>query len=369
MPIHYISRGNSEKFRGRSVLLRVDLNVEPAPGRITFRLASVMPTIRFLLAHGARVVILSHRGRPRGYSRKLSMRPFVPILQKELRQNIGFITTFNLPNKGRVFLVENLRFWHGEEKNDANFAKKLARLGDFYVNDAFAVSHRKNASVVAITKYLPSYAGLLFEREVKNLGGILKYTTNPFVIILGGSKASDKIGMMKYFWNKADYFLLGGGPANTFFAAKGLPIGDSLIDRGSISQVLRLIRKEIEPRKIVLPVDVKIKDRKILDIGDGTTRKYSILIRKARTIIWNGPMGQFEKRGFGEGTAAIWKAILRNSKAKIIVGGGETTASSDLISNFSSLISRKKNLFLSTGGGAMLEFLSGKKLPGIEVLK
>ncbi|KKU98598.1 MAG: Phosphoglycerate kinase [Candidatus Jorgensenbacteria bacterium GW2011_GWC1_48_8] len=370
MSVFYLSKTDLKKMRGKTALVRVDLNIEPGAEKNSFRLEAILPTIRFLLARGAKVVILSHRGRPRGRDKNLSLRPFAPILQKELKQRVEFMTVLPrmiAPQRGKVFLLGNLRFWKGEEKNDVGFARRLAALGDFYMNDAFAVPHRKNASVVAITRFLPSYAGLLLEKEIKNLGGILKYTTHPFTIILGGGKTSDKLGVMNYFWNKADNLLLGGAPANTVFVAQKLPVGNSLIDRGSTSQILKLIRKEVEPRKIVLPLDVKIADKKILDIGPQTVEKYSKIISKSRTVIWNGPPGLFEKKGFEKGTIGIWRAILRNRKAKIIVGGGETTASFSLIHNSKFMI--PKNIFLSTGGGAMLKFLSGRKLPGIEALK
>lgn len=356
-------------MEGRTCLLRVDLNVEPGQERNTNRLEAIIPTIRWLLKKGKRVVILSHRGRPRRFDRRLTLRPFAPLLQKKLGQEVVFVPNFNSLKtinyklKTRIFLLENLRFWPGEEKNDPAFARKLAALGDFYVNDAFAVSHRKNASIVAITKYLPSYSGLRLKEEVGKLGGLLKYTTRPFTVIIGGAKISDKIGVIENFWRKADYFLFGGGPANTFFAAKGLPVGDSLADKNAKF----LISNYLNSEKIILPVDVKIHNRQILDIGESTIRSNSAIIRKSRTIIWNGPMGLFEKKGFEKGTVGIWKAILANRKARIVVGGGETVASLRLLGT--RRLGVRENIFISTGGGAMLEYLSGKKLPGLEVLK
>jgi phosphoglycerate kinase len=310
------------------------------------------------------VVILSHRGRPTK-NKKLSLKPFVPILQKKLNVKVKFVTDLEISEDGDVLLLENLRFWPGEEKNDASFARRLAKLGDFYVNDAFAVSHRKDASVCAITRYLPSYGGLLLEREVKNLSAIINYSTRPFVVVIGGAKIRDKLGVIKYLWNKADYFLLGSGPAATFFAAQGLPVGQSLVDRNSIPK----IKKFVGSKKLVLPLDVRVKNSQILDIGEKTAERYSEIISKARTIVWNGPVGMFEKKEFSEGTKTIWKAVLNNRKARIVAGGGETLASLGLITDNLRLITRNKNLFLSTGGGAMLEYLSGKKLPGIESLK
>jgi len=364
MSVFYLSKTDLKKMRGKTALVRVDLNIEPGAEKNSFRLEAILPTVRLLLSRGAKVVILSHRGRPRRYDRNLSLRPFASILERKLRQKVGFLKDFNFfPESGKIFLMENLRFWKGEERNDPAFAQKLARLGDFYVNDAFAVSHRKNASVHAITRYLPSYAGLLLEKELKSLSGAMRNYRRPFTVILGGAKAEDKLGVINYFWHKADKFLFGGGPANTFFSAQGLPVGNSVFSKETIPK----IKKYLNSPKIVLPVDLKVADKKILDIGSRTVEKYGKIISKSKTIIWNGPPGLFEKRGFEEGTIGIWRAILKNKKAKIIVGGGETTASLSLIPHSKFLI--PKNVFLSTGGGAMLEYLSGKKLPGISALE
>ncbi len=372
--IRFLDSKVLKKFRNKTCLLRIDLNIELGEEKNSFRLHSVIPTIKLLLRHKIKVVILSHRGRPRRYDKKLSLRPFTSILKKKLRQNISF--TKVLPQKivsSEVTLMENLRFWRGEENNDLSFGYRLARLGDFYINDAFAVSHRKNASVVAITRYLPSYGGPLLEKEIKNLSSIMKNPKKPFVIIIGGAKIKDKLGVIKYFWSpkhrRADYFLLGGGPANTFFAAQGMPVGNSLVDKDSISQILTLIPNKVKPPRIVLPVDVKIKDKKILDIGPRTVLWYRTIIKKCRTIIWNGPMGFFEKEEFAEGTKGVWRAVLTNRKARIVVGGGETVASLRKFEIRNSEFKIGRNVFISTGGGAMLEYLAGKKLPGIKALE
>lgn len=367
--MRYLSSQNLKKFEEKICLLRVDLNVEPGAPLDSYRLEAVLPTIRLLLKSGIKVVVLSHRGRPHSIDKKLSLKPFAPVLSKKIKKSVIFINNFNFGkikkqienSRQQVFLLENLRFLPGEEKNDAKLAKKLASLGDFYVNDAFAVSHRQDASVVAITKYLPSSAGLLLEREIEHLSRVMKNLRHPVALIIGGAKISDKIGVIKHFWNKADYLLLGGGPANTFFAAQGLPVGDSLVDR--TSDVLNDVHNI--KSKIVLPSDVKIKNKQILDIGERTIGEYSKIIKKSRTVIWNGPMGLFEKRGFEKGTLGMWKAILANKRAQIVVGGGETLASLSLLKTHYSL---PKNVFLSTGGGAMLAYLAGKKLPGIESL-
>lgn len=368
-------------MEGKICLLRVDLNIEPGQEKNTNRLDAIIPTIQWLLKKGNKVVLLSHRGRPNPVSKiknqksKLTLKPFAPLIANKIGAPVIFIKNFGkIPEQGKVFLFENLRFWPGEKKNDPAFAKKLAGLGDFYINDAFAVCHRKNASIVAITKYLPSFAGPLLKKEIKNLNQMMKNYRHPMSIIIGGAKISDKIGIIKYFWRRADYFLLGGGPANTFFAARGLPVGDSLVDRSMLGSSASPILSRFNAGrsgfpKLILPVDVKISDRKILDIGEQTVKQYAGIIKKSRTIIWNGPMGLYERRGFEKGTIGIWKAILANRKAQIVVGGGETIASLKQIPNYKFQIKRRKNIFLSTGGGAMLEYLSGKKLPGIEIFK
>lgn len=364
-----LSKLNLKKYRGKTCLLRIDLNIEPGSELDSFRVAAVIPTVRLLLKSGVKVVLLSHRGRPRGAERKLSLKEFVPILQKRLKEEVRFIPHFRFASIKKelgnweegVFLLENLRFLAGEEKNDKGLAKKLAGLGDIYVNDAFAVSHRANASVVAITKYLPSYAGLVLEREVKNLGVALSRRTRPCTLIIGGAKVSDKIGVLGTLGKRADHILLGGGPANTFFAAQGLPVGNSLMDAQSIP----FARQYRENPAFVLPCDVRIHDRRILDIGAHTIEEWRHIIKKSRTIVWAGPPGLYTEKGFAEGTKAVWRAVLKNSSAFSVVGGGETTASLTLLNG----VSVPRNVFVSTGGGAMLDFLSGKKLPGIEALK
>ncbi|PIR07179.1 phosphoglycerate kinase [Candidatus Jorgensenbacteria bacterium CG_4_10_14_0_8_um_filter_39_13] len=401
----YLSNINLRKLSGKTCLLRVDLNIEPGEEKNAYRVDVVLPTIKLLLKNKIKVVILSHRGRPvlkstqllkglksdwdfNKINRRLSLKSFVPLLTRKLGISLCFIPyehswlldpkKFISQRKERLFLFENLRFYRGEETNDWRLAKFLANWGDFYINDAFAVSHRNNASLTAITKYLPSYAGLLMEKEIRNLDKVMKNYKRPFTIILGGAKISDKIGVIKYFWNKADYFLIGGGPANTFFAAQGLPVGDSLINRSMLESPTSKILSSFNVRKsdfpkLILPVDVKIGDNKILDIGERTIEEYNKIIKKSKTIIWNGPMGMFEKKGFAKGTKKITQAICqladKNKKAQIVIGGGETTAAFQAARG---VIPRQvcvgPRLFISTGGGAMLEYLSGKKLPGITSL-
>ncbi len=388
MNVRCLSKVSQKEIRGRVFLVRVDLNIEAGEEKNAYRIKATLPTLRYLLEHHAKIVLMSHRNRPhfsaaeirnpnleiRKKMRAFSLRPFAGILSKKLGTGVKFVPHFDFEKieiqikeakPKSIFLLENLRFIAGEEKNDSKLAAQLASLGDVFVNDAFAVSHRADASIAAITKCIPSYAGLLLEEEIINLDRAMKEYGHPLTIILGGAKISDKVGVMKYFWNKADHFLVGGGPANTFFAVQGIPMGKSLVD----TNAMPLIRKYVGKKKVVLPCDVESDKGIILDIGPETVKYFSEIITNSNTIIWNGPPGFFEKKGFESGTKEIWKAIFKNKRAHIVVGGGETVTSGKLISNFKFQISNSRNVFLSTGGGAMLDYLSGKKLPGIEALR
>ncbi|MDP3053006.1 MAG: phosphoglycerate kinase [bacterium] len=382
----YLGQLKPNQLKNKTCLLRVDLNIE-SPGKDAFRLQAILPTIKFLIKNGVKVVILSHRGRPlkatneKRQATSYSLKSFAKILSRLIKKPVHFIDFkkgFNVSEisdtitRDSILLLENLRFLPEEEKNDKDFAKALASLGDIFINDAFAVSHRKNASVEAITHFLPSYAGLLLEKEIENLDAVMKKFKKPLVIILGGAKVSDKIGLINNFLKKADYFLIGGAMANTFFALQGLPVGDSFYEKIRIDGK---ITREIT-RKIILPIDAVLYKRKILDIGRETAKKYNEIIQKAETIIWNGPMGMFEDKKFAKGTEEIAAAVFKNKKAKIVIGGGETIASLKISPYEGSLEGRKNqkskiksNVFFSTGGGAMLEYLAGEKLPGIEALK
>ena len=413
----YLSSLKNKNLPNKICLLRVDLNLASAELHrtnaelrrkkfrvsqrevsVNLRLTGVLPTIKFLIGRGAKVVILSHRGRPTKVQsskfkvQSYTLKPFTATLSKLLKKPVKFIdlkkdfkavkTIIKKAPKSSVFLLENLRFSPGEDKNDKKFAKKLASLGDFYVNDAFSVNHRKNASVVAMTKFLPAYAGLLLEKEIKNLSMAVKNPKHPLVVILGGAKISDKIGVIKNFLKRADYFLIGGGVANTFFAAQGLPIYNSLYEK----EMVLTARQLLKLKKIILPIDsaISVKGRKkeILDIGPRTIEKYNQIIKKAKTIIWNGPMGYFENPKFAKGSKAVTQAILK-SHAFAIIGGGETTSlfgsAQRYAENYVELrrkkfrvgpreVSVSPRMFISTGGGAMLQYLAGKKLPGIAAL-
>lgn len=354
-------------------VLRVDLNVEDAHD--SWRREATIPTLRWLLARGCRVLMVSHKGRPLATDTaqsarrnpSISLRGNIRPLERALGNSVGFIDHFNFgeirgtlrhaPPK-HVYLLENIRLLRGEETNDARLAKTLASLGDFYVNDAFAAAHRAHASVVGITKYTPSYAGLLMEKECAALSKVMKKPAHPFVVIIGGVKAEDKMPVIRHFLRKADAFLLGGSVANTILDASGTDIGNSAADPRFRALGSRLARN----KKVEVLRDWLWDDNKILDIGPQTIEDFIGHVARAKTVLWNGPLGLVEDTRYANGSIAVAKAIAK-SGAFSVVGGGETT---QLIR---SLGLQKKISFLSTGGGAMLEFLAGKKLPGVEALK
>lgn len=352
-------------IHGLTCLLRTDFNVESL--RETFRLESTLPTVRWLSERLTKVVILSHRGRPEKPNQEESLRLVVPFLKRHLNMPAVFFKKFNLSEikrkiaairKPAVFLLENLRFEKGEGADDPVFAKQLASLGDFFINEAFAVSHRRNASVSTLPKLLPAYAGFRLAEEIENLSRVMRKPKKPLVVILGGAKVFDKAGVIKHFIRRANAFLIGGITANTFLKAKGMDIGNSRYEPKMVPTAGRLLASP----KIFLPSDFRSDRGKILDIGPLSIKKFKSAIKAARTIIWSGPMGFFEDPKFRAGTEMLLQAVA-DSGAFSVVGGGETTQliyERGLASRFS---------FVSTGGGAMLEFLAGKKLPGIEVLK
>lgn len=372
--IGYLSAENGKKLRNKVVLLRLDFNTES-----DWRMKAALPTLRFLAAHAKAVVVLSHKGRPvvvktyeiagkpEGIDKKLSLKRDAAQLGRLVNKKIVFISHFDFSKikfqvakakRGSIFVLENLRFLPGEAKNDKKLAKKLAGLGDIYVNDAFAVSHRKNASVVAVTKFLPSYAGFGLQSEIENLGKVMSHAKKPLVVIAGGAKISDKLGLLNKFKHEASAFLMGGALANTLLALRGVGVGKSLIEKNLPKSAKDLLKY----RHLILPVDFREADKKLLDIGPRTVDIFSRCINMARTIVWNGPMGMCEKKGFEKGTKAVAEAIAANSRCFSVVGGGET------VTALKKLKLDTKMGFISTGGGAMLEYLSGKKLPGIEAL-
>jgi phosphoglycerate kinase len=375
--MHYLSKTDPFKLRG-IVLLRLDFNTED-----DWRMRAVLPTIALLLKTSDKIVIASHRGRPAPvaaarlktggpgvFDRKFSLRKNAAALGRFLGQKVIFIPNFDFVEikkkisrapRGTVFLLENLRFDPGEEKNDPGFAKKLASLADCYVNDAFAVSHRANASVAAITRLLPGYGGLELENEISSLSRVMKHPAQPLVFIVGGAKAADKLEVLRYFRKKTGSFLLGGGPANTILALRGMNVKKSVRDADPSS--LRTLAAFAKLKSVVVPFDFRWHGDYIWDLGPKTERAFAAKIAAARTILWSGPLGMIERPAFAQGSIAVAKAIIRNRRAFSLSGGGET------VMFLKKYKFDRKFSFISTGGGAMIDFLAGKKLPGIESLK
>ena len=376
--------------RSKYVLLRDDFNVQIVDGKITdtFRIDASMPTIKYLIDNGARVVICSHLGRPKGkFVPELSLRPIaeymnVPFIDDCLKKD--FLLDMA---DGDVVLLENLRFYIGEEENDDAFAKKLASGYDIYVNDAFAVSHRSAASIVGVTKYLPSYAGLLLEKEITNLTNLLNNPVHPLIAYIGGGKVSTKIDVLKKILKIADKMVIGGAMGTTFNYALGLPVGDSLCEKDMVGTVNEIIKLSVENDcKLFLPLDKgvakefdknavrenrdadKIKDDDIImDDGNKTIVRNIDLLNTAKTVIWNGPFGvtEFGER-WGQSSFDFARALAKYTKEgnlESIVGGGDTVAVLDACGVLDDIS------YVSTGGGAFLEFIEGKTLPGIKVLE
>ncbi|MBI1838955.1 MAG: phosphoglycerate kinase [Candidatus Colwellbacteria bacterium] len=348
-------------------LLRTNLDIEDKKPQNSLRLRSAASTIKLLSKKNNKLVILSHFGRPVGNDPDFSLKRFKKSLEGKIKKRIVFIPGHNFSNikriilkapLGTLFLLENLRFLKGETKNDYKLSKSLADLGNRYVNDDFATSHRSNASNVGITKFLPSVPGPTIKNEIRNLKQILENPRKPLVLILGGIKMADKIGVIDNLLSKTDYVLLGGGSANTVLKARGVNVGKSAFDAKVVKSIGRLCKN----KKIITPIDFKKSGGKILDMGHKTLAGYTAIIKSARTVIWGGPLGQFENREFSSGSYGVARAIAK-SRAFSIVGGGETV---EIITH---LGLEKKISFLSTGGGAMLDYLAGLKLPALVALK
>ncbi len=380
--------------KGKKIFVRVDFNVPMDENQnITndTRIRATLPTINYLLDNGAAVILACHVGRPtEAREPKFSTKPIVARLAELLGKEVKWAADCVGPvaekaaaalKCGEVLLLENLRYHKEEKKNDPAFAKQLAALADIAVDDAFGVSHRAHASNAGITQYLETVAGFLMEKEIKFIGHTLEAPQRPFVAIIGGAKVSDKIGVISNMIDKVDTIIIGGGMAHTFDAAKGLPIGNSLCEKDKFELALELLKKaEAKGVKVVLPADVVVADKfaadanhkvvdvdkvedgwEALDSGPKTSALYTEALQGAKTVIWNGPMGVFEFDAFAKGTEAVAKAVAKATEegAVSIVGGGDSIAAlkktglSDKISH------------ISTGGGATLEFLEGKTLPGI----
>jgi 3-phosphoglycerate kinase len=353
-------------FEGKIALVRASLNVEDIKNSL--RLESSLDTLRFLRKGGAKIIIIGHRGRPHGHhSKDFTLLHLMPFFKRNLSRSIHFFGDFSPRSirkkvaesrNGSVFLLENLRFNVGEEKNDKTFAHQLAGLGDFYVNDNFPNCHREHASIATVPKYLPSFAGLALEKEIKELEGVMKGPKKPLVIVLAGGKAFNKFSVVEHLYDKANKFLIGGVIANTILVANGEDVANSVVDY----KLLPKLKKYLKKRKIILPTDFIKERNKILDIGPKSQKEFARHIKSAGTVIWSGPMGFFEDPLYRSGSEAVAKAIA-TSKAYSIIGGGETGS---LIVDMK--LQNKIN-FLSTGGGAMLAFLAGKEMPGITALR
>lgn len=387
---------NDVDVSGKRVLLRVDFNV-PLDDDFNVtddtRIREALPTIKHLCDNNAKVILMSHLGRPKGQMKhEFRLNPVANKLKELANINVTKVDNcygedvdkaLSEMKEGDIVMLENMRCCPEEESCDATFSKKIASYGDIYVSDAFGTAHRKHASTAGIAEYLPTYAGFLMEKEIKALSPLLKAANKPLLLILGGAKMKTKIGVIKYFIDKADIFCLGGGIANTFLAAEGYDVGESLYEEDQIELAQEImLMAENKNEQFLLPVDAIVADEpkegvphldlplenielgmKIFDIGKVTIEKCLNAISKAKTIIWNGPVGLYEISDFSRGSSAIAHAIA-NSDAETYIGGGDTI---DAITRCK--IDHDKFTHVSTGGGAMLKFLEGKPLPGIEILK
>lgn len=381
------------EIAGKVVMIRVDFNVPLTPALTVGddqRIRACLPTIKYLLDRNCKIVLVSHLGRPEGIVNKLSLRPVAAkihelIPSKEIKFIEDIYTTSkelikNAPQD--IFLLENIRFYKEEQENDPEFSKRLSFLSDIYVNDAFSVSHRADSSVVGITKFLPSYGGLLLKKELEALKKLLLNPGEPFVAILGGSKISGKLGLIEKLSEIVDVILVGGGIANTFLAATGHEIGKSICEKDMLDKARELINMcKLKNVELLLPIDVVVgrteskfeetevkrldqltHDDSIYDIGPKTRDLFAEAVKSAKTIVWNGPVGYFENKVYQAGSDAIYQAITSNQLAFSVVGGGDT------LSYLADKTENDKISFISMGGGAMLEYIAKGTLPGLTAL-
>jgi len=385
---------NEKDLTGKRVLVRVDFNVPmDKQKKITddIRIKESLPTIKYLSEKGAKVILVSHLGRPDGVTEDLRLNPIARRLEELLKKKIVKLDdsigeeveqAISKMNNGDIVLLENIRFYKEEEANDEQFARKLAELADIYVNDAFGTAHRAHASTAGVAQFLPAYAGFLIQKELDVMGKALKDPKRPFVAIIGGAKISTKIAVLKNLLNKVDTLIIGGGMVYTFLKAKGMEIGKSLVEDKSIDQAkVFMAQAEAGKAKVIFAKDVVVAsemsekaitkvvkvenipaDMMGVDAGPETIRIIKEVIKNAGTVVWNGPVGVFEIPKFAKGTNEIARA-LAESKAVSIIGGGDSAAAVEAagVAN--------KITHISTGGGASLEFLEGKELPGIAVLQ
>jgi len=377
--------------QGKRVLVRVDFNVPLKDGVVADdrRICAALPTIQYLLDQGGAVVLMSHLGRPKGepkpefrmdpVAERLSQLLGKPVTKLDDCVGIEVESAVKAMKPGEVILLENTRFKPGETKNDPVLAEGLAKLGDVYVNDAFGTAHRAHASTAGVAQHLPAVAGFLMEKELNYLGRALANPEPPFLAALGGAKISDKIGVIQNLLSKVDSLIIGGGMANTFFKAQGFDVGDSLVEDEALDTARELLDSADD--RLVLPVDCVVADRfaadaeakvvpvdqvpdgwRILDIGPASVAHFSIRLAAAKTVVWNGPMGVFEFPRFAEGTFAVARVLAGLKDATTIIGGGDSAAAVEQ----SGLADKMSHI--STGGGASLEFLEGKELPGVAAL-
>lgn len=393
-----IAQAGKDTFRGKRVLVRVDFNC-PQNEDLTIaddsRIRAALPTINFLKEAGARVILVSHLGRPKGASEKLSLKPIADHASHKLGTHIqhcthtigdGAQSHIDKMKDGDVVLLENVRFNEGEEKNDKEFAKQLAALAEVYVNDAFGTAHRAHASTEGVSEFLkPSLAGFLLDKEIKTLGGVLNSPVRPFATVIGGSKVSSKIGVLENLLDKADVLVIGGAMAFTFLKAQGKEVGKSLVELDRVEFCKGLLEKaKAKGVKVILPEDLvcapelkagqtvtvvaadKIPaDQMGLDVGPQTSATIKKELESCKTILWNGPLGAFETKGFEKATFALVDLLAELTKkgAKTVIGGGDSVAAIE-----EKGVSPDSFTHVSTGGGASLEFLEGLELPGVSCL-